>query len=929
MEEVYKHITIKNNINKTVLQSCLCLLILFFCQPLLYGQKKSEAYLKLYNKDSLTTARQQRQIDSLFERYNAQQQFSLLANDLRYYAGDFINKDINKAIQYGILGDEVCKKLVPYDLNLHKTILFNLGISYNRNNERVKAIRAYQKLISLPKEEELDAEAYSRIGFNYMKLGDLFNAISYHEKAAPLLLEKEMFKELFTDRINASDAYRKIDDPNLNAQAIRSLLHAETLNDSLKKKKNHRDRSYAIYLSIAHLLHGEKNLAYLGDDFEYYNKALAEALKQGDSAKIARTYNDMGVLLKEEKNFTGASDLFVKASVYGIEEPYFLAFTRLNQSDIALHNEDIEAAQKFTTRAIAAILLPQKLDLKPEEAQISDYETIYAKDNLFQVLKKRAASWMLAYEKEAKTIYLENAFHLWKLADQLLDIIRFQSISEQSKLYWQEEASSLYIEAVKTCYLLNNIDQAFYFMEKNKAILLLEDLAYERSKNGAQLPDALIARENRLKDNMLYEEEQLIEASLDTKDSLKSVFFREKLRYEAFIDSLKVDFPKYYYLKKPAQIIAYEDVKKKGNVLEYILPNGTSKKKGYGLFSNEKMEVLFELPEIADLNKSIHQYRQLLTQPFQSKQDKIRFINTSLALYNTLIPREIRAQILGSSLTIIPDGNLQNIPFEALITEESLETYFLESCEIHYVYSLSFLEESESSPRNAQQLYAGFAPGNFGYDKLAPLKNTETEVLNIQELVSGHTFLKEAASTANFIKASGDYKILHLATHANTNDTISPWIAFKDKKMSTYDLYSLRTQAELVVLSACNTAQGKLQTGEGVMSLARAFFQSGTASVLSSLWNVNDQSGDVLMSAFYENLKSGDSKSKALQKAKISYIKTHDFGAASPYYWASYILIGNADQVIIPSKFPWIITLSIGLIMLLLFMFFRKTRKQV
>ena len=106
-----------------------------------------------------------------------------------------------------------------------------------------------------------------------------------------------------------------------------------------------------------------------------------------------------------------------------------------------------------------------------------------------------------------------------------------------------------------------------------------------------------------------------------------------------------------------------------------------------------------------------------------------------------------------------------------------------------------------------------------------------------------------------------NYKIIHLSTHANANDSISPWIAFKNEKLYLNELYTTKNQAELVVLNACNSSIGQLNNGEGVFSLARGFFYSGANSVISSLWNVNDKSNAEITLSFYQHLKKGKSKS--------------------------------------------------------------------
>ena len=102
----------------------------------------------------------------------------------------------------------------------------------------------------------------------------------------------------------------------------------------------------------------------------------------------------------------------------------------------------------------------------------------------------------------------------------------------------------------------------------------------------------------------------------------------------------------------------------------------------------------------------------------------------------------------------------------------------------------------------------------------------------------------------------------------------------------------------MAVLSACNTGFGKLEKGEGVMSMARAFHFSGVPAVVMSLWKVPDRSTKEIMLHFYKYLKEGNSKSVALQKAKLDYLSsTDDMALRHPYYWAGFVINGNTEPL--------------------------------
>ena len=176
---------------------------------------------------------------------------------------------------------------------------------------------------------------------------------------------------------------------------------------------------------------------------------------------------------------------------------------------------------------------------------------------------------------------------------------------------------------------------------------------------------------------------------------------------------------------------------------------------------------------------------------------------------------------------------------------------------------------------------------------------------------------------------SKDVLKIHLATHANAS--ANPWIAFADQKLGLHELYTSKNQAELVVLSACNTNMGTIESGEGVFSLARGFFYSGANSVVASLWNANSKSSSEVLSDFYKNLKDGQTKSEALRNAKITYLKSRSLSDASPYYWACFVVMGDNQPIAFPTSYGSVFLWIISLMCVIAFLFFtyRKKRLQI
>jgi len=189
----------------------------------------------------------------------------------------------------------------------------------------------------------------------------------------------------------------------------------------------------------------------------------------------------------------------------------------------------------------------------------------------------------------------------------------------------------------------------------------------------------------------------------------------------------------------------------------------------------------------------------------------------------------------------------------------------------------------------------------------------QSEVKNIEGLIGGTSLLAEAANEKNFKDLlEQDYNILHFAMHAlldDENPSQSRLVfedvpdSLEDGFLNIYELYNMNINAQLAVLSACNTGFGKLEGGEGMISLGRAFAYAGCPSVVISNWKVDDEATSILMQYFYQNLKDGLSKSEALQKAKLSYLENSKPREASPYFWGSFMVVGSNEPLKLQSDF--------------------------
>jgi len=283
------------------------------------------------------------------------------------------------------------------------------------------------------------------------------------------------------------------------------------------------------------------------------------------------------------------------------------------------------------------------------------------------------------------------------------------------------------------------------------------------------------------------------------------------------------------------------------------------------------------------------------------------------------------------NLIIVPDGILNFLPFEALITKESTTTnfaqmhYLLNDFKITYNNSAGFYLNGKpisSDKKTVLGIFPVFEKTNY------ELTFSKAEMQSIKTNFDGKFFENSNASFDNFKRNATNYSILHLSTHATSGDTETPAsIKFYDQEILYSELYNFNINPDLVVLSACETGIGKLYKSEGAMSVARGFQFAGAQNLLFSLWKVNDYTTSVFMADFYANIKNGSSYLEANHQAKLDFLNDKSVSNAkkSPYYWSAFVYYGGIETAEKPTNYSFYI---LGLLLLIgLFLVYKHFRK--
>ncbi|MDO6821275.1 CHAT domain-containing protein [Zobellia sp. 1_MG-2023] len=750
----------------------------------------------------------------------------------------------------------------------------------------------YQLLIDSGKDIRLVEKGNRYLGMLYFQMGDFYKALTYLNQAI-LFYEKTPGHEhtLIEIHLDIATIYSEM---GIKEHSSKIKNHLQ-LADILLQKSEIED--FYLRDDINHT-EGDRLLetGQYSEAIIYHKKVLKDSANLY-SYDINLVLNSLAKSHIQLKDFSTAANYLFKAELYNPDN----SRTYEIRGDLHHAQNDFKKALFYYQKAIVwTTKKNNKIDGRNQPTS-EDLEISTTKLYLLNHLIAKANCWLNYYKYDNNTMHLDYSLTTFSLADKLVDIIRSESTENKSKLFWREKGASLYTKAVEVCYLLNKPQDAFYFMERNKALLLLEDITAEQAKDITRLPKETIQREYELKQSIFLAESKLKNSNTKSQDTLlnlKSIIYNHKNTYSTFKDSLSSVFPEYEKLSKQAFIIPYPEFKKKfisqdEVVLQYILND----EQGYALLTTVDDTLFFKLKNTENLNQDIIQLYGQLTNLTMDRAGLATYNQLSNHVFQQLVPEQVYEQVKNKKLTIISDHILQQIPFEAFVANTNPVRFFIEDTEVRYAYSMSYLEAKTRVSSSPSKEFYGIAPVQFASLGLPNLIFSGSEIEEVQKIFPGDIALKVEATKSAFVNNFEDYRIVHLSTHADVGQSEDPWIAFNDDKMFLNEIYATKNQAEMVVLSACNTSIGELKKGEGAMSLARGFFHSGARSVVSSLWSTYDKSSKELITSFYTELAKGATKSAAMRQAKLNYIQKYRESAIAPAYWSALIVIGDNSPI--------------------------------
>jgi CHAT domain-containing protein/Flp pilus assembly protein TadD len=605
-------------------------------------------------------------------------------------------------------------------------------------------------------------------------------------------------------------------------------------------------------------------------------------------------------------------------------------------------------------------------------------EQVYSKPMALKIAVSKARLLTRLSEENKDISALRHAFRTYQLAIALMQDIALGYDFDKAKAELEKESREIYNHSMNLAYQLYQktgeitfIQDAFAISEKSKSVQLLENIRDFRAKSQAGVPDSLVEKERDSKVELAYCQSALREA-VKNKDNDKisareKELFETQQKYGQLKSKLEKQFPAYFNLKYNTHQLLPDDVQR-------LLPNNSTALVEFYMgdsalykFTISRKVVAFEkIKNNEALERLMNDYEKSLGNAdfvlnAKTEADQL-YASTAFALYEKLLKSTFERH--GSpleKLIVIPDDRLGQFNFGTLLSKEvsgknpdykHLE-YVARHTQINYAYSSLLLEKGIYSRKDAKEIFGGFAPlysdrQFMNMDTLAhpmthlvvrsghlPLPGAIEEVKLISRLMKGDLWIEHEATETNFKTKAGKYAILHLAMHSllNNESPDNSELLFSEEQddqndgyLSVSEIYNLKLNASMVVLSACSSGFGTVQVGEGPISISRAFSYAGCPSVVMSLWKIPDAVTSQIMTRFYRELENGKQKDEALRIAQLAFLnETEDPLYHHPYFWAGLVVMGDSQQL--PKNFPWW-TVIVGIVVAatVLFLFFQRNR---
>jgi CHAT domain-containing protein len=862
------------------------------------------------------------------------------------------------------------------DLNKQSYTHLNLGKFYehlDQHKEALNHLNAAELMAIKMINPNLHVlfRVYWNKGISLLQLEELTKAQFYLEKAFEI--SSKLYADNYTFQfplfMDLAYCYEKNGNSSLAEYYYMICLKSDDL--ILKNK---------VYKNLGKLYSNRKQ-----DDLamSMYNSAL-RTINQShtlDSLTIAHTYMRYGEFLLYKGNIVGMTYLEKAKDIYS-------KFIGMHNKDIGLICKiigDFYYNRRNNKEAINSYVEAlQSFKINKRDSFFSmmlDSDKIILDPLAITIIRNLSCSLLMEYNTSHELELIINSVNTYEICAQYL--LNLLALFNERQTFIENNAKyeSLYEEAISACRVAycatgdsSYLIKAFDFAERNKSMNLLITLKDEMAKEIGNIPSSLREKEREIKlSRNIYNQAIYEEGKKSSPDQNKISYLTEKMlalesEYSSLLDVLEREYPDYYRMKYDFSTSGVRQVQQMLQKDEMMLEYTFGKDSLYIFSITKNTYSVISVKADSSIIEDIFALRENLW-PLDivdyDKDDFHDFQVRSKRLYKQLLEPFDNIQGI-KRMIVVPDDELGYLSYDLLVEDKPFEKeirftnlpFMVRKYSISYAPSASLLEyQLNSNQEYSSSGLLGFAPmynAEKDFQLQAGIKSlfrtdenlpgAVEEIKSIPKRYFGRKCFKEEATEQNFKRLAGEFDILHLAMHTQVNDEypLTSELKFyplpdsvEDGVLHTYEIFSLKLKSRMVVLSACSSGSGKLEKGEGINSLARAFLYAGSNSVVMTLWDVEDNASRKLINFFYDKIAEGLHKDEALRQAKLEYLsEIKHVRAGHPFFWAGYVVYGNTAPIHYPaisygrfkSELPWfaltlIFVISLGL-------WYRKYRKK-
>ena len=836
-----------------------------------------------------------------------------------------------KAITFWLKAIQIREEIVTTDLSDIIKGYRNIGTTYINLEEYLSAKEFMQNALDLlirqkPQDEVLLALTYAELGHTLSVLGDFGQSETY------LLKAKDLYETIFNEEpwemyliyTYLYEHYHLLGNMDLALAYPKRIIDLVNNLDDL-----YLADSIALADAYNNLSNGQQLSANWNGSINSLQRSIDinKAIGKNRMRELAINYNNLSISHHKLNKINEAKD-YINRSISinkSIKDPMSLAGDYINKADIYFASDEKDEALAYSAKSFQLLKSSQS-----ELEYINNPILIDAFATKIKILTQGSIDFENTLIQQETMLTIDDAL-------KYFDQIRQSYLNEQSKRVLSKsikEVINLSMDYYYLTYKYLDDDEylvkAFLLSEKAKSISLLD--ALQSAQLRVNLQDPVLAKGRLLKKQLseLERDRYFNDANIDHE------LIAKRRALEIFQDSIDriVDAELKTEHQDLLSISSIKDLIGGNTIIDYHLTDSTI----YIITFNQGGMTFSAISKPPRLKTIIQQLRdgiyypklnRLTSDDELDKYDRL-YVESALSLYDLLIRPVLNTTDSIKNLIIVPDEELGYIPFDVLLSEKpqsnfsyNTHQYLINDFTISYTYSLGLLYEMVSKDITARRACLAVAPffdGSFSQDRsftLSRLDHNKSEVQSVIEIIGGKSLEWSEATEQAFTDEVENYTIIHLATHGKANDLDGDfaYLAFthldddiENEFLYNTEIYNLELNADMVVLSACETGVGELNQGEGIISLARGFSYAGAKSIITTLWSINDARTKEIMEDFYQYINEGRRKDDALREAKLGFIKQNG-RRAHPFYWAAFVPIGDMEAINLKNSFPFIPTL--------------------